>query len=228
MGDPVVQVVAKDDQLGRAERTAALDEVRSEQSEFKRLQSVLVSLTKRVREGVRVCLLARGIHRQKGEWQTMETTGRTGSCSPDNSTNPPSRELFQHLVKQADRGNRDAADQLRQIIRSHRDIWDTVGNLTKHIEQSLIDMISGDNLVLGESLRVKVDDLRDSLRGEVEDDVDRLLVDHIVVTWLETQHTRMAAIQPQQHIRDARFWDDRYERANTRFLAAIRELIRVR
>jgi hypothetical protein len=143
-------------------------------------------------------------------------------------TNPPSRELFQHLVKQADRGNRDAADQLRQIIRSHRDIWDTVGDLAKYIEQSLIGMISGDNLVLGESLRVKVDDLRDSLRGEVEDDVDRLLVDHIVVTWLETQHTRMAAIQPQQHIRDARFWDDRYERANTRFLAAIRELIRVR
>jgi hypothetical protein len=103
-----------------------------------------------------------------------------------------------------------------------------VGDLAKYIEQSLIGMISGDNLVLGESLRVKVDDLRDSLRGEVEDDVDRLLVDHIVVTWLETQHTRMAAIQPQQHIRDARFWDDRYERANTRFLAAIRELIRVR
>ena len=85
-----------------------------------------------------------------------------------------------------------------------------------------------ENLVLSESLRVKVDDLRNSLRGEADDDADRLLVDHIVVAWLEMQYTRMAAIQPQQHIRDARFWDDRYERANARYLAAIRELITVR
>lgn len=227
--DPVVQVIAKGDQLGRAERSAAVDEVRSEQSEFKRLQPLLATLVKRFREGVDVCLLAEGFRRQNGEWQTMKTTDDTGAHSPDETTdNPPTRELFQHLVKLANRGDRDAADRLRRIIRSHRSVWDAVGDLTKHAEQSLIGLISGDNLVLGESLRMKIDDLRNSLRGEADDEAGRLLVDQIVVAWLEMQHTRMAAIQPQQHRRDARFWDDRYERANARFLAAIRELVTVR
>jgi hypothetical protein len=42
------------------------------------------------------------------------------------------------------------------------------------------------------------------------------------------QQTRMASLSPQQTLKDARFWDERNARANSRHLAAIRELIAVR
>ncbi len=226
--DPVVQVIAKGDRLDQTEQAASVEEVRREQSEFQELQTLLLTLAKRVHQGLRICLLAEGFRRQKGEWKRMPKTDtkRTSKSSVDDGL--PSRERFQHLTRWAGRGDQDAAEELKEIIRNHRDIWDPVGDLTKHAEESLIKMIAQENLVLSESLRVKIEDLRKSLRGESEDETERLLADHIVVTWLEMQFTRMAAIQPQQHIRDARFWDERHERANARYLSTIRELIKLR
>jgi len=55
-----------------------------------------------------------------------------------------------------------------------------------------------------------------------------LLIDHIVVTYLELQYTRMAAIQPQQYARDSKFWEQRHEKADARYRAAISELAKVR
>ncbi len=227
--DPVVQVIAKADHLGQVERAASVKEVRLEQLAYKQLQPLLSTLAKRLQEGVRVCLSARGFWRKMGEWKAMETTKMSGERRANDSANDrPTREVFEHLVAQASRGDRDAADQVRRIIRDHRDIWDAVGDLNKHAETSLINMISGNNLVLRESLRAKVDDLRSSLRGNSREEADRLLADHVVTTWLEIQYTRMAAIQPQQNVRDARFWSDRHDRAHTRYLAAVKELIAVR
>ena len=79
--------------------------------------------------------------------------------------------------------------------------------------------------MLKESLRLKTEELRESLVGHGTDDaLEGLLVDHVVVSWLESQLTRMSAIQPQQNRHDARFWQERHDQANDRYMAAIEKL----
>jgi hypothetical protein len=130
---------------------------------------------------------------------------------------------------QAERGNRGAATRLCEIIESTPEIWQSIGDLTVQIETNLIDQISRGKLPLQHSLRMKIADLRSRLRGEgdVDPAVD-LLVDEVVITWLETQHTRMGANQPQQFKGDFRFWEKRRDQAHGRFTAALKELVIVR
>lgn len=229
IADPVVGLVSRQDQLDRADQATAVDEVRSEQSEYKQLQTLLRTLAGQVRQRLRIYLLSREGELQAGEWTPMTKTpaaaGRKSSASVEEE---PTRELFEHLTRQASRGDQEAAERLRRIIRTHPEIWNAVGDLSRHAEQSLIRLIAGKNLVLSECLHVKVDDLRRSLLGTSAEAAIGLLVDQVVINWLELQFVQMAALQPQQHGRDARFWEDRYERAHARYLASVRELQTVR
>jgi hypothetical protein len=139
------------------------------------------------------------------------------------------RELVDHLARRANYGDGQAADRLRQIIRANPDIWQNVGDLAMHAERCLIEMIARGNVVLEESVRLQVDKLRKSLLAEATSaTLERLLIEHVVVSWLEVEFTRVAALQPQQFQQDNRFWSQRHERADARYMSAIRELATVR
>jgi hypothetical protein len=142
---------------------------------------------------------------------------------------PVTRELVEHLAKRANGGDQQAADRLRQILRANPDVWHEVGDLAKHAERCLIDLIARGNVVLEESVRLQADRLRKSLLAEATSTtLERLLIEHIVVSWLEVEFTRVAALQPQRFRQDARFWAQCHERADGRYKSAIRELATLR
>ncbi len=227
--DPVVDLLSRLDRLTRAEQTADIAEVHSEQVAFKRLEPSLNTLTRQTREAIRIWMAGRRYQQFQGGWKPMETANQNPArASALREEELPTRELIEHLVNLANRGDREAADRLRRLIRTHRSLWEPVGDLSRLVERTLVDMISKGNLVLRESLMMKLDDMRESLRSEGGDEADQLLVDHMIVTWLESHQTRMASLLPQQNLRDGKFWDERNARANARYLAAIRELIAVR
>ena len=219
--DPVVQIIAKGDVLSRAESAAAVSEVRDEQARFRTLEPVLATLAERVEEAQAVHLVATG-------WNAMNVKTKRKSRAGDDGERP-TRELFEHLVKQADRGDEDAADRLRRMLKDNPAIWQEIGDLAKHSEQSLIDLIANGNLLLKESLRLKTAELRTSLIAEATSaTLENLLIEHVIVSWLESQLARMAAVQPQENMRDARYWQERYDQANDRYLAAIEKLASIR
>jgi len=207
--------------LSKAESSAAVAEVRSEQDVYRELESGLVTLAARLEEVFEVQVIST-------ERDAMRSQPR-GQFGSGKDREQPTRELFEHLVKQADRGDEDAADRLRRMLKDNPAIWQEIGDLAKHSEQSLIDLIASGNLLLKESLRLKTEELRESLVGHGADDVlEGLLIDHVVVSWLELQLARMAAIQPQQNKGDARFWQERHDQANDRYMAAIEKLASIR
>jgi hypothetical protein len=227
----MVQVIAQADALTEEESAAAVDQVRSEQERFGELEVIaLRPLTKQVCEAVEIHFLMLGYRRTNGGWSPM----KHNDPDPTESRHDPgnevlTRELFEHLVRQAERGDRQAAEQLRQVLKDHPEIWGTIGDLSRHVERSLIDLFAGGNFVFSESLRHKAEDVRRSLIAEGADEpLEKLLVDHVVACWLELHLLRMAAIQPQQNKGDARFWEQRQERANKRYTSAIRDLASVR
>jgi len=204
--------------------------VRAEQAAYGDLEPVLEALTKGVQEAQRINLLVCGYRRTQGRLQVVkyrDATKTRSDVAP--GAEPVTRELFEHLAKRANYGDQQAADRLRQILRSSPDVWREVGDLATHAERCLIDLIARGNVVLEESVRLQVDKLRKSLLAEATSaTLERLLIEHVVVSWLEVEFTRVAALQPQQFQQDNRFWSQRHERADARYMSAIRELATVR
>jgi len=227
-GDPIAEVIAKGDSLNRAEATAAVAEVRSEQAQYRDLERLLIAIFAGVREVHDVTLVACGYRRRKGRLQAVKYRDSKSDRS-DQSDEPLTREVFEHLSRRANRGDRDAADRLRQILRDHPEITRELGNVSKHVEQSLIGLIAGDNFVLNESVRLQAQELRSSLLDEATDaTLEKLLIDQVVISWLDAEYTRLAAVQSQQFKQDAKFWEQRCERASDRYLTAVKELATLR
>ena len=151
------------------------------------------------------------------------------NTATETPTGEVTRERVTHLHQQANKGDQSSAKELREIIASHQEIWAPFGDLSRHVEESLIQMISRGDVLISESLRAKIGELRDSLRVNNEASVmENLLVDDLILSWLENHHARMASLQPQQHTRDARFWNERFEQAHARYEAALTRLIDLR
>lgn len=227
--DAVVTLLARGDSLSRAEASAAVAQVRSEQAAHRDVERLVENLAYGVREAHRVALLACGYRRSRGRLQAVKYRATTPRSGVAPGAEPVTRELVEHLTRRANYGDRQAADRLRQILRANPEIWQEVGDLAKHAERCLIEMIAPGNLVLAESVRLQADRLRKSLLAEATDTaLERLLIDDVVVTWMEAEYTRVAALQPQQYKQDARYWAQAHERADGRYKSAISELATLR
>jgi hypothetical protein len=227
--DPVVRIIAQGDALNRAEAAAAVAQVRSEQARYRELEPVLHALAAGMQEVQEVNFLVCGYRRRRGELQVVKYRKSKPQSSNNTAGEPLTRELLEHLADRANRGDRDAAGQLRKALRNHPEIMREVGDLAKHAQRSLIGLIGDGNLVLSESVQIQAEELRRSLQSEAGDEtLERLLIDHIVICWLELHYVRTAAAQPQQHKTDAGFWESRLDRANARFIGATKELATLR
>jgi hypothetical protein len=175
-------------------------------------------------------LLVSGYRRRNGRLQDVKfRNSKVPRNDRDHADEPLTRELFEHLAHRANRGDRQAADRLRRILRDHPEIWQQIGDLAQHVERYLIDLVAGVNVALAESVRQTTQQMRASLLDEATDTtLEALLIEHVVVCWLELYFARTAANQPQQHKGDARFWQQRQERAHKRYVSAIRELATIR
>ncbi len=204
--DPIVRVLADGDELHSAESTEAVSEVRSEQASYRELEPALEDLVEALKGVQETNCLAYGFRRRKGKLQAVKF--RNSKPKVNDNTNdgePISRELFDHLAHKANRGNCEAAQRLRDLLQSHPEIWQEVGDLTRHVEEALIDLIASDNVLLEESVRKEAYQLRQSLLAESRDPtLELLLIRHIVVCWLDCEFTRMASLQPQQYKQDGR------------------------
>jgi len=221
-----VRLIAQGDTLNRAEATAAVAGVRAEQGQYRELEPLLQALVGRVQKVQKVNLLACGYRWRKGGLQVvMYRDSGSPQSDEDVREEPLTQELFEFLARRANRGDPQAAHRLQRVIQENPHVWRSIGDLSKHAERCLIGLIADGNDVLRESVRLRAEELRISLLAEAIDaTLERMLVDHIVICWLDVEYTRMATIQPQQFKQDSRFWARKHDRANKRYLAALKEL----
>lgn len=227
--DPVTRLVDQKLRLDRAEKIAWDQELQNEQNNFQQNLTTLNSLRRHVRHVLQVYMWAQGVAFKEGHWERMSQNHQLMSEEVSTDTSElPTKETFQRLVRQAQKGDRDAAEELQRIVRNREEVWGPYADLNRHVEVTLIAMISGEDLVLRESLRSKLDNQKNSIRGRGNNPIDGLLVDQILISWLELLYTQMATLQARDHERDSVFWEARYERAHSRYLTAIRELVEIR
>ncbi len=141
----------------------------------------------------------------------------------------PSQEDFAELVKRANAGDVDALATMRKTLDSNPGIWQSVGDLAKHAQQSMVKLIAGGNKLVSESLLRKAAEMKTELSGPSPSKLEKLAVERIVACWLEMEYLATTfPVAKGETLGQARFALKQKESSERRFNAAMKSLTTLR
>ena len=141
----------------------------------------------------------------------------------------PTQEEFADLVKRANTGDDAALAMMRRTLDANPEIWQRVGDLAVHAQQSLVNLIAGGNKLVSESLLRKAAEMRTELSGPKPSKMEMLAVERIVACWLEMEYLATTyPVAKGETLGQARFVLRQRESAERRFQAAMKSLTTLR
>lgn len=143
------------------------------------------------------------------------------------------------LSQKAEAGDKEARNELRRLVRSSSPaVIERASDIGRRAGRMLARTAAGGDALVEEALYAKLDAMRQEIAGENPTPLEVLLTERVVSLWMLTallevlmagQYSRAAAVDnkrvsPSYIIQQSRI----LEGASRRYLAAIRELARVR
>jgi hypothetical protein len=227
--------------LGRgplAELTAAAEEARRQAEALRRRQreqeaqrwgqadSALIALIRLTDLLLRAMLEAKGFHlHHRGQWRRARIK-RGGSAMSTGDELQAGRPVdAEEVVQRARAGDRSVLPQLQALLQEHPELWAKYGDVAAQALAAWVVLASGDDLLLLESLRRRLDALQEELLAEGSSPLEQLLVGRLVTTHLQVEHADCLAAQARSAgIAAHRALVQRQESAQRRLLAAARAL----
>lgn len=144
----------------------------------------------------------------------------------------PRRPPLDQLIERAQDGDLSALPDLRRWLVQEPALWQQCGDLAKHAELAWLRLVAGKNLVLQESMPRKLAEMKSKLGGAEPTALERLLVERIVICWLQVHHADVEAASGQRasaaHPATAEQLRKRIASAQRFYLQAIKQLALVR
>ena len=122
-----------------------------------------------------------------------------------------------------------SSPELRALLKAYPDIYRGLGNLAIRAEIAWVELIVKENLSTRELVYYKLRELKVQLHGPTPSALERLLVERVIVCWLQVHHYELLAARnaaEEMGLDDSN--QKQVDRAHKRFLAAIRALATVR
>jgi hypothetical protein len=136
------------------------------------------------------------------------------------------------LVKLAQEGDTSVAAELRDLLDSQPVIWRHVGDLSRHAELNMLDLICGKHLLMKEATQRRLDELKAELADGPPDPLERLLIERISVCWLQVHHADLDVATSRLKDGGATsvslYAQRRLDSAQRRYLHAVKQLALVR
>ena len=141
------------------------------------------------------------------------------------------------LSEKAEAGDKEARKELRRLVRaSSPEVIAEASGIARRAEWMLVLTISAGEPLMEEALQTRMDQMRLAIAGENPPPLEVLLTEHVVAGWLLVEVLEgLIAAQYQRDIKAHRVPPTHViqqsrivESATRRYLAAIRELARVR
>ena len=136
------------------------------------------------------------------------------------------------LIKKAEKGNKKAVPELREILRDNPDLAWRFMDLGRLAERHFIERMSNEkDLASRETIMRQLADMRTEIAGNSPSSLERLLAERIVATWLQIQLFEgpyAVSMFKSLTIAQAGYHQKRLDRAYSRHLSAIRTLAQIR
>ena len=134
------------------------------------------------------------------------------------------------LVNRANQGDTSVLPALRKVFDERPELWEENGDLARVVEAGWLKRMCGQDELFKESVSRKLRTLRKELRGPTPSPLERLLVDRIGVCWLALHYAEAIYAQTVSGMtfKQGEYYQDRIDRSQKRYLAAIKALAQLR
>ena len=144
---------------------------------------------------------------------------------------PESHEEIREIVRRAERGDKAVLPVLREICELGPELANVYGDLAKRAQRELIAAMAGEDLLMRETVPCKLKAMKEELAGPSPTPLEKLLVERIVACWLALQHAELLWTQRSSgrvSVQELDFYERHLDRAQKRYLSAIRTLAQIR
>jgi hypothetical protein len=230
---PEAEVAASLDLLRRQQREEDRRRRRAEQAQWEDADDALARVIAATRLLVRATLRGAGYHQhQRGAWRRRrgrrEETMSTHQSTMEQLTAEEQERLYA-LLEKAQKGDSSVVEELKVVLDRHPSIWQRCGDLAGQALAAWMNLAAGENLLAKESLQRKVEAMRSELGGPAPSPLEKLLVERIVISWLQVGQADLAVAQARINNLDVhRLLLQRQGCAQRRLLQAIKELATLR
>jgi hypothetical protein len=150
----------------------------------------------------------------------------------ETTTTRPEQKVYpaevQTILQRGNAGDPTVLPQLRQVFDAHPELVAPLGDLVRHAEQALVALAAGPCLTAREAISRRVHELRTKLNATATNELERLLVDRVCVSWLEVYHADVALAEHQLGLPGAapatQAAQKRLDAAHRRYLTAVKTL----
>ncbi len=133
------------------------------------------------------------------------------------------------LLERARNGDATVLPQLRRLLDESPEMWQSYGDLAAQARASWVQLAAGQNLLLDECLTRKAAELQKELAGETPSPLEQLLVDRVVVCWLQVSFYDSLVAQTREYTpAKLRMLQQQHDGAQRRYLTAMKTLATVR
>jgi len=158
-----------------------------------------------------------------------QTVGKEDADAPAVQPTLTRSEALQILVDRANRGSKSALHCLRQLMNQCPEVWQEVGDLTRHAELAWTHLVGGDNKLVLEAVKRHVARMKGELAGPAPTPIERLLIEQVALSWLASRHAEIAAATPgTSSLGEAKVRLKRAESAQRRHLASLKTMTELR
>jgi hypothetical protein len=141
-------------------------------------------------------------------------------------------EKLRDLLRLAEKGDKDAVPEIRQILDEHPDLAWRFVHVAHIAEDALIKKMTKEgDLATREIMRCQLEAMREEIAGENPSPLERLLAERVVATWLQIQLFEglyASGMSKSMTIAQGSFHQKRLDQAYRRHLSAIRALAQMR
>ena len=239
---PFAELIAADDAAQRAERAAVAASRHAQRATLAAADASLAAFSKTLDRLAAAALTMAGYHRHhRGEWRrrrmsaggtgTSTALGLAGGLEQVVDGEVAVRDILSDLMRQADEGDPNAMEQVARVLNAGHGAWEAIADLGLSAERAWLALAAGEQVLLREALRRKLEALKVEVAGPAPTALEQLLAERVAICWLATQEADYVAAQ---FFREggtqvqARYVEERQERAQRRYLAAIKALAQVR
>jgi hypothetical protein len=136
---------------------------------------------------------------------------------------------IRELIARANAGDHAAIDELRAYLDERPLIFAQLGNVARSMESWLIGQLTGGSDFRTECINRHLDAMRRDLLGRKPSPLEALLVERIVMTWLQLQLAEVTAMaDPQGSKGYAIFLERRVQRIHRQYVSSIDKLAKIR
>lgn len=158
--------------------------------------------------------------------------GGTGDEKPNGEGGGPVEggAVLREMVERAQAGDGSALPVLRKLMDEAPELAGNIADLACDVERIIVREMAGGNRMVEEAMPRKLEAMRRDLAGENPSALESMLVDRVVVCWLQSRHFEILCARNMKNPPNAQseYYEKRLDRAHKRHLSSVRTLAQIR